>query len=424
VLLTWIVSDFRLNDAIEAGLVKTPRIVVRDDAIPDAATPRPKLYHIYKDSSVSDDLNHRSQPHEALPQLVQQAYTLLAADWRVYLEEWRNGGHHSPPVMLTVCNRTETAARIECYCNNGDAYWPEMKSPGRTLRVDSKVLEKAEIGENATANKPYEERLHEIVNATNLPAARKSELLAMKKEDLLREIVDNVGKRNEAGQDLQKVISVAMLSEGWDAKNVTHIMGLRAFSSQLLCEQVIGRGLRRVSYDKIKDGEDMGLFKTEYMKVFGVPLSIYQDTTDDPSAPPTPKPSVQIEVMRDRVEYELQWPIVLRVNHVLKHHLVVDWEALPTLTLDPAATVISAEIAPAMTGASDMSQRVPIDLEKISEGFRLQRLTFLAARKCFAAMAPSWTPAITYWIVASCDSLIARKCGHESQQSFRLFRSS
>ena len=71
----------------------------------------------------------------------------------------------------------------------------------------------------------------------------------MKKEELLRELVDNVGKRGQAGQDLQNVMSVAMLSEGWDAKNVTHIMGLRAFTSQLLCEQVIGRGLRRVSYD-------------------------------------------------------------------------------------------------------------------------------------------------------------------------------
>ena len=61
-----------------------------------------------------------------------------------------------------------------------------------------------------------------------------------------------------------------MLSEGWDAKNVTHIMGLRAFTVQLLCEQVIGRGLRRVSYDT----DDNGLFLPEYVNVFGVPLSI------------------------------------------------------------------------------------------------------------------------------------------------------
>ena len=85
--------------------------------------------------------------------------------------------------------------------------------------------------------------------------------------------MDNVGKRGTAGQDLQNVISVAMLSEGWDAKNVTHIMGLRAFTSQLLCEQVIGRGLRRVSYET----DENGLFLPEYVNVFGVPLSIFQD---------------------------------------------------------------------------------------------------------------------------------------------------
>ena len=389
-LFTWIISDFGLNDAIEAGLVKTPRVVVRDDAIPDAATLRPKLYHIYKDSSVSEDLNRRAEPHEALPQLVQQAYTLLAADWRVTHQEWQKQGMQTPPVLLSVCNRTETAARLEYYFNNGDAYWPELKSPERTLLVHSKVLEKAEVGEKATADKPYEERLHEIVEATTLPATRKSELLSMKKEDLLREIVDNVGKRNGAGQNLQNVISVAMLSEGWDAKNVTHIMGLRAFTSQLLCEQVIGRGLRRVSYDKEVGGERDGLFVTEYVNVFGVPLSIYEDTTDNPTPPPPPKPSVQIEVVPERAEYELKWPNILRIDQVLKHQLEVDWETLPALELDPASTVISAEIAPAMTGASDMSQTVPIDLEKIPEGFRLQRLTFLAARKCFAGMVVSF----------------------------------
>ncbi|HGP0169974.1 TPA: hypothetical protein ACLEU3_005196 [Pseudomonas aeruginosa] len=145
-----------------------------------------------------------------------------------------------------MCNRTETAARIEHYFRQGDAYWPELKAPERTLRVDSKVLEKAEIGETAASNKEYEAVLQETLEAAKIPESKKTELRTLKKEQLLRAIIDNVGKRNTAGQDLQKVISVAMLSEGWDAKNVTHIMGLRAFTSQLLCEQVIGRGLRRV----------------------------------------------------------------------------------------------------------------------------------------------------------------------------------
>ncbi len=379
-LFGWIVSDFGLNDAIEAGLVKTPRVVIRDDALPNAATLRSKLYHIYRESEVAEDLNRRgAESHEALPKLVQDAYTLLGADWRATLKDWKDGGHVSPPVMLTVCNRTETAARIERYFRNGDAHWPELQAPARTLRVDSKVLEKAEIGETAGADKDYEQALRAIVDAADIPDIRKQRLNAMKKEELLREIVDNVGKRDTAGQDLQNVISVAMLSEGWDAKNVTHIMGLRAFTSQLLCEQVIGRGLRRVSYDM----ED-GLFKPEYVNVFGVPLSIFQDVGEGGVAPPPPKPSIQIESLPERNELEIRWPNVLRVDVVVRPVLAVDWDKVEPLVLDPAQTPISAEIAPALGGATNMNQVHIIDLEKLPEEFRLQRLTFKAASKAFA----------------------------------------
>jgi len=382
-LFDWIVSDFGLNDAIEAGLVKTPRVVVRDDALPDAKTLRPKLYHIYRDPSVSEDLNRRAEPHEPLPKLVQDAYTLLGADWRKTKGEWE--GHHSPPVMLTVCNRTETAARIENYFNQGDAHWPELQAPERTLRVDSKVLEKAELGETAASDKGYEQRLQQIVDAARIPETRKERLKGLKKEELLREIVDNVGKRGGAGQDLQSVISVAMLSEGWDAKNVTHIMGLRAFTSQLLCEQVIGRGLRRVSYDK----DENGLFLPEYVNVFGVPLSIYEPA-EGGEAPPPPKPSVQIEVIPERAALELRWPNVLRIETVVKPVLTVDWARVEPLTLDPAATAISAELAPALGGATDMSKVSQIDLAALPDGFRLQRLVFVAARKAFTSLRGSF----------------------------------
>lgn len=388
-LFDWIVSDFGLNDAIEAGLVKTPRVVVRDAAVPDAKTLRPKLYHLYRDPSVTEDLNRaKAEPHEALPKLVQDAYTLLGADWREYAQQWDEEGHHSPPVMLTVCNRTETAARIEHYFAKGDAHWPELHAPARTLRVDSKVLEKAEVGEAAASDKDYDARLREIVEAAGLPETRKRQLLALKKEELLREIVDNVGKRGGAGQKLQKVVSVAMLSEGWDAKNVTHIMGLRAFTSQLLCEQVVGRGLRRVSYETDEDG----LFVPEYVNVFGVPLSI-SESSDPGDPPPPPKPTTQIEVVPERTALEIRWPNVLRVETVVRTHLAMDWAATPSLKLDPAATPISAELAPALGGATDMAKVTSIDLEKLPDGFRLQRLIFQAARKAFAQMAHSFTGA-------------------------------
>jgi len=390
-LFPWIVSDFGLNDAIEAGLVKTPRVVIRDNALPNAKTYRSKLYHIYREPEVSQDLNRRgAEPHEPLPQLVQEAYTLLGADWRETLKDWQAAGHISPPVMLTVCNRTETAARIEYYFRNGDAYWPELKAPEKTLRVDSKVLEKAEIGESAAADKAYEEVLRNIVEAANIPESRKEPLRVMKKEELLRTIVDSVGKRGTAGQDLQNVISVAMLSEGWDAKNVTHIMGLRAFTSQLLCEQVIGRGLRRVSYDTepvlCPDGKFRQLFKPEYVNVFGVPLSIFQDVGESGEAPAPPKPSTQIESLADRAELEISWPNVLRVDVVVRPELTIDWVKVPPLKIDPAQVVVSAELAPALGGAADLSKAVSIDLEAIPEEFRLQRLLFRSAHKAMTTL--------------------------------------
>ena len=395
-LFEWVVSDFGLNDAIEAGLVKTPRVVVRDNALPNAQTYRPKLYHLYREREVAEDLNRRgAQAHEALPQIVQEAYTLLGADWRETLLAWQASGHTSPPVMLTVCNRTETAARIEHYFRHGDAYWPELKAPEKTLRVDSRVLEKAEMGESSGSDKAYEAVLHEILEAAAIPEARKAELRELKKEELLRAVVDNVGKRNTAGQDLQNVISVAMLSEGWDAKNVTHIMGLRAFTSQLLCEQVIGRGLRRVTYEtervRCPDGVERDLFQPEYVNVFGVPLSIFQDSDGVGAAPPPPKHSTQVESLKDRSELEISWPNVLRVDQVLRAELHADWSLMPALKLDPAQIHVSADLAPALGAAADLAKAVSIDLEKLPEEFRLQRLLFVAARKAFETVRHGFT---------------------------------
>ena len=390
-LFDWIISDFGLNDAIEAGLVKTPRVVVRDGTVPNTQTLRPKLYHLYREPEVKDDLARRgAQIHEPLPPLVQQAYTLLAADWRRAAESWAAAGQGSPPVMLTVCNLTTTAARVEHFFTSGGIQWPELRDACRTLRVDSRVLEKAEIGESSGTDKDYERRLHQIVEAADIPTDRKERLLGLKKEELLREIVDNVGKRGTAGQDLQNVISVAMLSEGWDAKNVTHIMGLRAFTSQLLCEQVIGRGLRRVSYDKevvrCPDGVERELFVPEYVNVFGVPLSVFQDLSGEGEGPPPPKQSTQIESLRERNSLEIRWPNVLRVDTIVRPGLSLDWDAMDALRLDPAHTPLAAELAPAIGGANAWDQITTINLELLPEEFRLQRLVFDAARRAYAHM--------------------------------------
>ena len=146
-LFGWIVSDFGLNDAIESGLVKTPRVVVRDDAVPDAKTYKSRLYHIYNDPEVKDDLNRKANPEEPLPDLVLNAYYLLGYDWREAWKAWKAAGLATPPVMITVCNRTETAARVKHAFDSRRIHIDELCDPERVLHIDSKVLEQAEAQE-------------------------------------------------------------------------------------------------------------------------------------------------------------------------------------------------------------------------------------------------------------------------------------
>ncbi|MCE7915491.1 MAG: type III restriction endonuclease subunit R [Nitrosomonas sp. PRO4] len=379
-LFDWIISDFGLNDAIEAGLVKTPRIVVRDDALPNAKSYRSKLYHLYREAEVSQDLNRRANVTDPLPDLVQKAYAILAYDWRETAQAWADSGHTIPPVLLTVCNRTETAARIEKFFNGGDCLIKGTQAPEKTLRVDSRVLEKAERGESVTKDADYEARLTAIIEASGLPSDKTQDLLSLKQQEQLRALVDTVGKRGQPGQQLQNVISVAMLSEGWDAANVTHIMGLRAFTSQLLCEQVIGRGLRRVAHDM----DEQGLLLPEYVNIFGVPLSIFQEISEGGEIDiRPPKPSVRVEVEPDRNHLEIRWPNIQRIDAVLKPELVLDWQNVEPLTLDPMQTPLNAEVAPSLTGFANLAMASEIDLERALDDFRLQNLIFRAARKLF-----------------------------------------
>jgi len=386
-LFGWIVSDFGLNDAIESGLVKTPRVVVRDDAVPDAKTYKSRLYHIYNDSEVKDDLNRRAKPEEPLPDLVLNAYYLLGYDWLQTKRSWAAAGLQTPPVMITVANRTETAARIKHAFDSKRIYIDELCDPERTLHIDSRVLAEAEA----------REELINVVNSTNWdgeqddgeePKVRK--LTRSEQAELLRQTVDTVGKAGQLGGIIQNVISVGMLSEGWDAKTVTHIMGLRAFTSQLLCEQVVGRGLRRTSYDSNEMDPVTGFFKPEYVNIFGVPFTFlpHEGGTDGPPPPPTPKTTVEVDPLK--AKYEIIWPDVVRIEHILQPELVVDWSRVRPLELDAVNTPKIAELAPIVDGAPDFDHISRIELERLAHEFRMQRLVFEAARDVFDQTKHDW----------------------------------
>lgn len=371
-LFSWIVSDFGLNDGIESGLVKTPRVVVRDDGVPDAASFRSKLYHIYADDTVKVDINRAAAPEEPLPDLVTQAYYLLGKDWQALYHVWMDAGSPVPPVMITVANRTETAARIKYAFDHERIPVPELCDPTKTIHIDTKTLDAvgeitaspADEGENSTAK--------------------------ISKEDaaaILRETVDTVGQKGKLGEQIRNVISVGMLSEGWDAKTVTHILGLRAFSSQLLCEQVVGRGLRRTSYD-LAEGSDM--FTPEYVNIFGIPFSFLPHESDEQGDAPVTSPKTQIEVIKERGEFEIRWPNIIRFDRVLKPHLHVDLDKIETLELNAAETRLSAELAPIIDGQTDLTKCTEIDLEKLDSQLRLQTIIFKAASSVYDLMKSSW----------------------------------
>lgn len=332
-LFRWIVSDFGLNDAIESGLVKTPRVVVRDDGVHDINTYKSKFYQIY--DQISEDLNRKAQAHEGLPDLLTVAYSILGYDWRETFNEWQKVNYPVPPVMISVVNTTETAARIKFAFDKHNIMIEELCDPEKTLHIDSKKIKETDVE--------------------------------------LRRLVDTVGQVGEPGEQIRNVISVGMLSEGWDAKTVTHIMGLRAFTSQLLCEQVVGRGLRRTSYEINPDG----LLDPEYVNVFGVPFSFLPHEGGElgGGVRPTP-PKIKIEPVKERVQYEISWPNVLRIDHRLNHNLSLDHNKLEDLEIKMSEMPTVAELAPILEGKPDYSKMSEIDLKEIAGSLRLQTIIF------------------------------------------------
>ena len=208
-------------------------------------------------------------------------------------------------------------------CGPGLRGFPELwNHEGRTvtLRIDSKLLEAAESDDPTATQKEAAEEL--------------------------RQIVSTVGKPGEPGADIRCVVSVNMLSEGWDANNVTHILGLRAFHSQLLCEQVVGRGLRRMDY---APDPETGLLTPEYVDIFGVPFSLipFKGRQPDKGPPPEELPKHEVMALPERRAFEIRFPIVEGyVVQLTRNRITCDVQAVEPLRLDPARTPTAAFIRP------------------------------------------------------------------------------
>jgi type III restriction enzyme len=341
------------------------------------------------DETVKDDINQKVDESVPLPDLIKNAYLLLGKDWKATKDEWEKVGYKVPPVMITVANTTYTSARIK-YSFDKDAYLlsvaglGELSNPEKTLQIDSSILQKAEAETEEVEIVEAEESNDE----ESEDAPKEKKLTKKQQAELLRRTVDTVGKIGEPGEQIQNVISVGMLSEGWDAKTVTHIMGLRAFSSQLLCEQVVGRGLRRTSYD-VGEG---GLFEAEYVNIFGVPFTFLpHEGGEDGPPPPPPKPKTEIKPEKEKIEHEITFPNVIRIDHVYKPQLTLNIGKVKPLELDPYASITEAELNAIIAGKPNPAALTEIDLKEIADNLRLQTIIFKIASSIYnSEQKPDW----------------------------------
>ncbi len=397
-LFGWIVSDFGLNDAIESGLVKTPRVVVRDDGELNSKY-KSKFYHIYTDPEVKPDLNRKVEPHTPLPDLVGKGYYFLGKDWLETARAWKEAKVITPPVMITVANITHTAARVQYAFAHKRIRIEELCDPEKILHIDSKVLDEAEAQEEPAELKDGTETSEEAAaESEEGNGGPRKKLTKADRAQLLRQTVYTIGREGEPGEQIENVISVGMLSEGWDAKTVTHIMGLRAFTSQLLCEQVVGRGLRRTSYEV---DPKTGLFQPEYVNIFGVPFTFlpHEGSADAPPPPPATG-KTRIEPLPERrAQYELAWPNVIRIDHEYRPQLTLDTSKVKRLVLDAYQTPMVAELAPMIDGKPDFTKLKEIHLEELARRFRMQRIVFETASEVYEQMAPTWKGSREYLLV-------------------------
>jgi type III restriction enzyme len=325
-LFPWTMSDFSLMDAIECGIVKLPRVPISDN-IPGGEMPmfRNLWAHIRTKMPKKGRGQGGSLDPLSLPPQLQTALLALYGHYKKTFELWQASRIAVPPCFIVVCNNTSASklvydfisgfhrqnadestilenGRLELF-RNFDENGNPLGKPN-TLLIDSEQLESGEKLDDQFRKMAADEIdrfRREIVQRTG--DLREGENLS--DQDLLREVMNTVGKKDRLGEQIRCVVSVAMLTEGWDANTVTHVLGVRAFGTQLLCEQVIGRALRRQSYDLNEEG----LFNVEYADILGIPFDFATKPVVAPPQPP--RETIQVRAVRpDRDALEIRFPRV------------------------------------------------------------------------------------------------------------------
>lgn len=401
-LFPWVVSDFGLVDAIESGLVKIPFLPAMDSS---HDLDEPKLRNIYqhisrelpkkgqrkakKEAKESGEERPVGEKAPNLPSLLNLALEQFVEDYKDYDKGVRQDNEAvknlftAPPVFIVVCNNTTVSKEVFKYM----AGYETVDSEGNTVYVDGHF----DIFSNYRNGMPVKRQPSLLIDSIAIDEAGSivdddfkkvfaDEIQQFKKEyailhgsgsadslsdgDVLREVVNSVGKQGKLGQDIRLVVSVSMLTEGWDANTVTHICGVRAFGSQLLCEQVAGRALRRQSYELVpydKDGSEIEQknlkkykkenivwkFPPEYAHIIGVPFKTFKG--GGAGTPPPQKPKTVIKALGERKDLEITFPNVVgyRSENVMGH-IEADYTNEPKFKLNftqiPEETILSTPI--------------------------------------------------------------------------------
>jgi type III restriction enzyme len=351
-IFPWTISDFSLMDAIESGIVKVPRTPVDDDADHDLVTYL-RLWDFIGDSPSLPKRAAKGTVNDWLPppelegalRSLHRSYEKAFKHWQKELEPYGE----TPPVFIVVCPNTVVSKLVYDWIagqqieNDGEivAHKPgnldllsnvvegQTLSRPRTILIDSAQLES---GEGMKAD--FKHAVGAELAAFKAEYRRRNPGADVEKitdEELLREVMNTVGKKGKLGEQVRCVVSVSMLTEGWDANTVTHILGVRAFRSQLLCEQVVGRGLRRRSYAV----NDEGHFEAEYANVYGIPFQFI--SSDRPIKDPLPpKPVQQVAALEGRERLRITFPKLTGYRVELPDEDIwLDLEKAPVFEIGP-----------------------------------------------------------------------------------------
>ena len=318
----WVVSDFGLVDAIESGIVKIPRVPVDDNT----GALIPKYFHLWTainsalPASERQTARRRAKPESVLRE-AEGALATLASEWKKTFAEFQKADSSVPPVLIAVCDNTDLAKLVHEHIARGNVL-PELTNRDGeevAFRIDTKLLKEAETASEGETKAETAERLRMTVDTIGK--------------------VEWEGDGDPPGKNVRCVVSVGMLTEGWDAQNVTQILGLRAFTSQLLCEQVVGRGLRRLNYDDFSE--------PEYVDVYGVPFEVIPVKKKPVGRTETMKVSTLVRALPERKHLEITFPRVEGYVFDVRQRIHLNLANVAYLQIDPGREPTEVTAKPA-----------------------------------------------------------------------------